>query len=79
MINGKVSTDATLDCYLFDIKVLASRLEKVQFLFIRRSMAAHATASHTTLYGDSFLWDALSSEFLFNIFAEVVNILIRVQ
>ncbi|RXH74846.1 hypothetical protein DVH24_029567 [Malus domestica] len=80
MLNEEYVIDATLECLLHDIRVLASQVGRVSFVFVKRkgNVAAHAVASHVTLKRGSFCWDAHGPEFLFNILAEDVNIPIRI-
>ncbi|KAM1549051.1 hypothetical protein ACFX1Z_010161 [Malus domestica] len=80
MLNGEYVIDATLECLLHDIRVLASQVGRVSFVFVKRkgNVVAHAVASHVTLKRGSFCWDAHGPEFLFNVLAEDVNIPIRI-
>ncbi|RXH70323.1 hypothetical protein DVH24_007579 [Malus domestica] len=56
MLNCMKSEDATLECYLHDIRLLADQIGVVKFLFVRRSgnMAAHKVAAFTALHGGFF-------------------------
>ncbi|KAM1442372.1 hypothetical protein ACFXTO_010366 [Malus domestica] len=76
MLNGEYVIDATLECLLHDIRVLASQVGRVSFVFVKRK--GNAVASHVTLKRGSFCWDAHGPEFLFNVLAEDVNIPIRI-
>ncbi|XP_068328078.1 uncharacterized protein [Pyrus communis] len=80
MVNEEYVIDATLECFLHDIRFLASQLGTVTFAFVERhgNTAAHVVASYVTSRGGAFRWDAIDPEFLFNILAEDVNITIRI-
>lgn len=77
---GRYAIDATLECFIHDISYLASQLEEVRFMFVKRNgnVAAHVIALYVASHGDAFHLDALSSKFLFNILAEDVKVSIRI-
>ena len=80
MVNGEYVIDATLECFLHDIRFLASQLGRVTFAFVKRhgNDAAYDVALYVTSHGGAFRWNAIGPEFLFNILAEDVNITIRI-
>ena len=61
------------------IDSLARRLASVTFTFVPResNRAAHSVAKFVFKEGHAFVWDYIGPDFLFNILANDVNILIR--
>lgn len=80
MVNGEYDIGATLECFIHDISYLASQLEGVRFMFVKRNgnTDAHVVALYVTSHRGAFNLDVLGLEFLFNIFAEDVNVSIRI-
>lgn len=68
-----------LEGILFYVSLTASQIDEVKSLFVPRSgnLVAYSAASFVALHDDSYLWDAIGPDFLFNIIAKDVNIAIR--
>ncbi|XP_068307473.1 uncharacterized protein [Pyrus communis] len=76
MLTGEYVTDATLECFIHDIGLLVSQLGRVRFVLVKWS--GNVTAHVVALHGAAFRWDSIGPEFLFNILAQDVNILVRI-
>ncbi|KAB2622478.1 ribonuclease H protein [Pyrus ussuriensis x Pyrus communis] len=64
MLNGMESEDATVECYLHDIRLLADQIGVVKFLF-REYGSLQGCCIYYSAWG-SFFWDTFGPEFSFN-------------
>ncbi|CAN6711247.1 unnamed protein product [Malus baccata var. baccata] len=78
MINRQMGRDAILGV-LFDIDSLAMHFDFVKFGFAMRegNFATYKVASFATKHGGEFIWDEIGPDFLFNILATDVNLVIQ--
>lgn len=79
-LNSKFQFESTkFSMILHDIWYFATKFFVIDYFFVSLdgNLAAHAVAAHVASHGDSFLWDYLESEFLFNILTEDVNVFIQ--
>ncbi|CAL9017614.1 unnamed protein product [Prunus brigantina] len=79
MVHGDLKTDTTIDGILHDIKLMASEVGQISFVFVNRrcNAAAHLVAAHVARLGGEFKWDQLWPEWLFDTLAADVLIPIR--
>ncbi|KAM1348571.1 hypothetical protein ACFX2F_002741 [Malus domestica] len=79
MLKKESTHDYSIECILGDIELLVQRLTYVTFSFVPResNRAAHSVAKFAFQKGGDFVWDCIGPEFLFNVLAHDVNILIR--
>ncbi|KAM1053626.1 hypothetical protein ACFX13_001154 [Malus domestica] len=79
MLKKEVVTNFSIECILGDIEVLAQKLRSVSFAFVPRegNRATYSVAKYAFKEGQSFTWDCIGPDFLFNFFAKDVNISFR--
>ncbi|CAL2239591.1 unnamed protein product [Prunus armeniaca] len=79
MLRGERQVDVAVEAMVFDIKVLAGRLQQVVFLATPRqcNKAAHEVAAFVSRVGGNHIWDQVWPEWIFDILASDVNLAIR--
>ncbi|CAL2238019.1 unnamed protein product [Prunus armeniaca] len=79
MLRGERQVDVAVEAMVFDIKVLAGRLQQVVFLATPRqcNKVAHEVAAFVSRVGGNHIWDRMWPEWIFDILASDVNLAIR--
>ncbi|BFG21532.1 hypothetical protein CerSpe_078060 [Prunus speciosa] len=79
MIRGERQVDVAVEAIVFDIKMLAGKLQQVVFMATPRqcNKAAHEVAAFVSRVGGNHVWDQVWPEWIFDILASDVNLAIR--
>ncbi|XP_068328253.1 uncharacterized protein [Pyrus communis] len=80
MLNKEIQIDVLMEVYLVDIWNMMQSFQSVKFIFTPQqcNRAAQMVVAYILKHGESFGWDDLGPEFLFNVLAEDANVSIHI-
>ncbi|CAL8078881.1 unnamed protein product [Prunus armeniaca] len=79
MLKGERQVDVAVEAIVFDIKMLAGKLQHVVFLATpgQCNKAAHEVVASVSRVGGNHIWDQVSPKWIFDILVSDVNLAIR--